>query len=116
MDFPDLTNLTFTGFSTLLVLVAALDVGLSSVVALARGVWTADVALTYLRTHVLLRIFPIFALAALGQGIPAFDLPAFPVFDLAAKASLALYGLETVASLRDSFTGSASLLNGRPPE
>lgn len=116
MDFPDLTNLTFTGFTTLLVLVAALDVGLSSVVAIARGVWMADVALTYLRSHVLLRIFPVFALAALGQGIAPLELPAFPVFDLAAKASLVIYGIETVASLRDSFTGTAQLLNSRPPE
>jgi hypothetical protein len=52
------------------------------------------------------RVTPILLLAALGNGVPAFDIPAIPPAFALSVAGLAAYVLETIASLRDSFRRS----------
>lgn len=103
IEIPDLTGLSLVSFFGLLLLVAAIDTGTAIVVALIRNTFSSAAVLEYLRTHVLLRIFPIFALAIVGHGIPALGVPAISVAWLAAAASLVGYIVETVGSLRDTF-------------
>lgn len=111
-DLPDLTNLTLRGLISLLVILAATDVAINSVLAIIRSTFSIAAGLDYLRTHVLLRVFPIAALALVGHGIAALDVPAILAASLAAQASLALYAIETLASLRDGFTGDSTAPTG----
>lgn len=101
----DFTSLSLGSLLTLLVVIAATDVGLNVVLALARGDFRPLYALEYIRTHVLLRIFPIGALLALGNGSTALGLPHIDAFTLAGLASLGLYVVETYASLRRALAG-----------
>ena len=101
----DLTNLTIRQVIALALTLAAVDFLGSVALAVKRGTFAFDLVLTVLRTHVLAKVFPIIALAVLGHGIPALDVPALAPAALAATAALALYALETTASLRDSWGG-----------
>lgn len=108
MDIPDLTTLSLASFLGLLLLVAAIDVATAIVLAVAHGTFSADVVMGYIRTHVLMRIFPIFGLALLGHGITKLGIPAIAPAWAAAIASFLGYIVETVGSLRDSFSTNAT--------
>ena len=105
MEIPDLTNLPVTSIVALALIVAALDVLISSALAVIKNAFDVALMMTYLRTHVLARVFPILALALVGHGVDQLGVPAIPAASLAAGASLALYAIETLGSLRDSFKG-----------
>lgn len=106
MDNIDLNNITLLQLFGLLAITAAVDVGTAIALALIRGQFSGGVIAVWLQSHVLLRVFPIFALAVIGHGIPAFDIPAIgPAFALA-LAGLTAYIVETIASLQDSFKDS----------
>lgn len=103
MSIPDLTNLSLSSFLGLLLLVAAFDVVTAYVVSAAKGTFSLGAVAIYLQSHVLLRVFPIFATAVLGHGIPQLGIPAIPAASLAAVAFATTYILETVASIRGTF-------------
>ena len=106
IDIPDLTSLSLVSFFAFLLLVAAIDTGTAIVLALVRGTFSTAYVMTYLRTHVLLRVFPIFGLALVGHGIAQLSIPAVAAAWAAAGASLVGYIVETIGSLRDSFATS----------
>jgi hypothetical protein len=109
IDPNDFTGLTIVGLTSLTILLAALDTAGSVVAAIIGKRFDSALLLEYLRSHVLLRVFPILALAVLGHGVEQLGVPAVPAADLAAKLSLAAYAIETFASLRGSFTGTQVL-------
>lgn len=103
----DLTALTITQVFTLTAVVAVLDVLSAMALAVVQGKFSLGAVAVWLQSHVLKRVFPILALAVIGHGIPAADVPAIgPAFALA-LAGLTAYVLETVASIRDSFADAS---------
>lgn len=103
MELPDLTNLTLTQVIGLTVLVTAIDVIAGVALAIVHGKFSLAFIAIWLQSHVVPRVTPILLLAALGNGIPAFDIPAIPPAFALSVAGLAAYILETIASVRDSF-------------
>lgn len=99
MDLPDLTSLTVVQLWTYLIAIAAVDVVFNVVLAILGGTFSSAYLLEYLRSHVVLRVFVIGALGAVGHGLPALGFPEIPAATLAATGSLALYVVETVGSL-----------------
>lgn len=106
MDIPDFANLPIQSVLALALAIAALDVVTSVIAALIRGTFDSHLLLEYVRTHVLLRAFPILALAVIGHGAESIGIPAIPAAGLAATASLGLYVIETLGSLNDLRSGS----------
>ena len=103
----DLSNLTLTQAALVLVIVTALDVGAAYVLSITQGKFDLGAVAIWVQSHTIKRVFPIFALAVLGHGIPQLGLdPVGPFWGMALVA-LAAYALETIASIRASF-GDAS--------
>lgn len=114
MELPDLTNLSLVQIVSTLVFFAAIDTVFAYIVALSTGpfpgTFNAAYALDFLRTHVLKIGVPILGLAIVGNGISIGGselVPAVPACTLLATASLGLYILATVASLRDTWSDKA---------
>lgn len=107
MDLPDFANLPLEGLVATLLFFAALDTIVAYAVALTNGNFTSAYALDYLRTHVLKVGTPILGLAIVGHGVPAVGIPSIPPAGAAAAASLAVYALTTIVSIKDSFTDKA---------
>ena len=103
----DLSNLTLAQAAVVLVIVTALEVASAYLLAVVHGNFDLGVVAVWLQSHTIRRVFPIFALAVVGSGIPQLGVPAIAPAYALALAALAAYVLETVASLRDSF-GDAS--------
>ena len=102
MDF-NLDSLTVSQVFGLLALVTLIDVAGSILLAITRGVFSLSYLAVWLQSHVLRRVFPIFALAVIGHGIGDGNIvPAIPFAFGMALAGLAAYALETINSLRDS--------------
>jgi hypothetical protein len=112
MTLPDLSALTLKGQLSLLVIFMIVDVLINIVLAIIRGDFALAAVLTYLRTHVLLRVFPILMLILIGHGLPVLEVPPIEVATAAGIASLGLYALETLGSLRDGFQETAA---AKPP-
>ncbi len=107
MTLPDFTNLPLPELVATLLFFAALDTVVAYAVAVFNGNFTSAYALDYLRTHVLKVGVPILGLAVVGHGIPALGVPAIPPAGAAAAASLAVYALTTIVSIKDSFADKA---------
>ena len=101
----DLTALTLWQVFGLLTLVAMLDLGGSVALSIVRGTFSLGAVAIWVQSHVLRRVFPIFGLAVLGNGIPALDIPELDIAFGLSIVALTAYVLETIASLRDSFGG-----------
>ncbi len=108
MDIPDLTSLTLAGFFGLLVLVMFFDVATASVIAIINGTFKTEFILAYLQSHVLKRVYLIFSLEVIGHGISFIGIPAIGAAADAAVASLALYVVETLGSLKNNLTDGSS--------
>lgn len=104
----DLSALTLAQVFGLLALVAAIDVLGSIALAIVGGKFDLGAVAIWIQSHVLRRVFPIFGLAMVGNGIPQLDIPSIPFAAGLAIAALAAYVLETIASLRDSFAGDTA--------
>lgn len=102
MTLPDLTNLTLTQVFGLLGIIAAFDVATAIVASIVQGKFSLGAVAIWLQSHTLKRAFPIFALAVIGHGIPALDVPPIGPAYLVALAGLGAYILETVASIKAS--------------
>lgn len=107
MTLPDFTNLPLLGVISTFLFFAALDTVVAYVVAISAGNFTPAYALDFLRTHILKVGTPILGLAIVGHGIPELSIPAIPPAGAAAAASLAVYALTTIVSIKDSFTDKA---------
>ena len=112
----DLTALTLWQVFGLLTLVAFLDVAGSMALAVVKGTFSLGAVAIWIQSHVLKRVFPIFALAVLGKGIPTFDVPPIEIAFGLALTALAAYVLETIASLRDSFGGDTEAPRDTSPQ
>ena len=99
----DLNALTLQQASVVLIIVTALDVAAAYVLSAIHGNFSLGAVALWLQSHTLRRVFPIFALAVIGHGIPALDIPAIGPFWGLALAGLATYALETVKSIQESF-------------
>lgn len=104
----DLSNLTIQQVVGLTILTTAIDVLGGILLAIVHGTFSLSYVAVWLQSHVVPRVFPILALAAIGNGVPAFGVPAIPFAYALALAGLAAYVLETIASLRDSFRDTAA--------
>ena len=109
MSDIDLTAITLQQLIGLTVLVTVLDVAGGIALAVVHGTFSLNYVAVWLQSHVLPRVFPIVALGLIGHGFPADGsiVPAIPFAFGLAIAGLTAYVLETIASLRDSFTGKA---------
>lgn len=107
MEIPDLTNLPLTAIVATLLFFAAIDVVVAYGVALMNGNFQAAYALDFLRTHVLKVGAPVILLALIGRGVPEIGVPAIPPANLAATASLGIYILTVLASVKDSWSDKA---------
>lgn len=107
MTIPDFTNLPLQTLVATFLFFAALDTVVAYVVAAVNGNFTPAYALDYLRTHILKIGTPILGLAVVGHGIPTFGIPAIAPAGAAAAASLAVYALTTIVSIKDSFDDGA---------
>ena len=110
----DLSNITLAQGAFFLVIVTALDVAAAMLLAAARGEFSLAYVAVWLQSHTLKRVFPIFALATLGHGVPQLDIPAIPAFWGMAVAGLVAYILETVKSIQDSFGGDNTPADADP--
>jgi hypothetical protein len=101
----DLSALTLTQAFATLAVVAAFDVLGSIALSIIQGKFSLGAVATWIQSHVLKRVFPIFAMAvsvmASRRTAPS-TCPAIEPAWLVAIAALAAYVLETVASIRDS--------------
>lgn len=104
----DLTGLTLLGFVSLTVLVAVADTVGSVIAAIGKGTFNLAYISTWVTSHLMVRVLPIAALGWLGHGVPALDVPRIDPVWYAALLALLTYFLETVASLKDSFTSRGS--------
>lgn len=103
----DLTALALPQFLGLLLLVAGIDTAFSVVLAIANGNFDGEYLLDFLRTHILAKVAPIFALALIGSGVPALGIPAIPPAWGFALISGGLYVANTVASIKGSLDDKA---------
>lgn len=105
----DLSAITLQQLIGLTVLVTAIDVLGGIALAIVHGTFSLAYVAVWLQSHVLPRVFPIVALAFIGHGFPEDGsiVPAIPFAFGLAIAGLTAYVLETIASLRDSFTAKA---------
>lgn len=102
MTLPDLTNLTLVQVFALLAIIATFDVATAIVAAIVQGKFSLGAVAIWIQSHTLKRAFPIFALAVIGHGIPALEVPPIGPAYLVALAALGAYVLETIASIRAS--------------
>jgi hypothetical protein len=107
MTLPDFSNLPLLGVISTFLFFAALDTIVAYVVAFTNGNFTSAYALDYLRTHIIKIGTPILGLAIVGHGVEALSIPAIPPAGAAAAASLAVYALTTIVSIKDSFADKA---------
>lgn len=102
MELPDFLNLALPQFLGFLLLITAFDVVAAVFIAFTKGPFSTDYLMTYIRTHVVQRVFPIFALEVIGKGIPALGIPAIGAAADFAAVSLGLYVVETIGSIKGS--------------
>jgi hypothetical protein len=107
MTLPDLTNLTLAQLIATLLFFATIDTVFAYIVAAANGNFQAAYALDFLRTHVLKAGVPIALLAIIGTGVPQAGIPAVPPAFAFAVASLGIYALTVIASVRDTWADKA---------
>jgi hypothetical protein len=103
----DFSNLTVAQFAFYLLIVTALDVGGSTVLAVIHGKFSLAYVAVWIQSHVLRRVFPIIGLAILGHGVSQIGVDQIPAVWTAALVALAAYFLETVKSLMESFQDTA---------
>jgi hypothetical protein len=99
----DLSALTLTQVFGLLTLVAIVDVAAAIALSVVHGNFSGGAVAIWVQSHVLRRIFPIFALAVIGHGVPQLDIPQIPPAFGLALAGLTAYVIETVVSISKSF-------------
>lgn len=107
MELPDFTNLPLLGVISTFLFFATLDTIVAVVVSTVNDNFQSAYVLDYLRTHILKIGTPILGLAIVGHGIPALSIPAIPPAGAAAAASLAVYALTTIVSIKESFADKA---------
>ena len=112
---PDYLNLALPTFLGLLLLITAFDVVTATVAAIAKSTFSTDYLMTYLRSHVLQRVFVIFAMEVIGKGIPSLGIPAIGAAADFAAVSLGLYVVETIGSIKSTIDGSTAPA-GPPPK
>lgn len=98
----DLSALTLQQVFGLLALTTLLDVGAAIVLSVVHGNFSLAAVALWIQSHTIKRVFPIFALAVLGHGIPQLDVPSIEAAFGMALVGLAAYVLETIASIRES--------------
>ena len=103
----DLSAITLQQLIGLTVLITILDVLGGVALSAVHGTFSLAYVAVWLQSHVIPRVFPIIALAIIGHGVPALDVPPIPFAFGLAIAGLTAYVLETIASLRDSFRDTA---------
>lgn len=110
----DLTNLTITQVITLAVVLAVIDTLAAIVLAITRSQFELGFIGIWITSHVVKRIFPIFVLALLGNGVPAAGLVPIPILFGLAVTALAAYLGETVASVISNFAVNDSPADNDP--
>lgn len=108
MAIPDFTNLDITAVVATLLLFAAIDTGVSILVAIAAKNFNGEYVVNFLTSHILKVAVPILGLAVVGHGVAALGIPAIPAASLAATAALAAYAVATLASLQGSFADKSA--------
>jgi hypothetical protein len=111
----DLSALTLVQVFGLLAVVTVIDVVGAMVLALIHRTFDLAYVAVWIESHTLKRAFPIFSLAVLGNGIAQLGIPPIGPAYAMALAALAAYVLETVASLRDSFSDTPALPTDTSP-
>lgn len=97
----DLGNLTFGQFFAALLIVALIDWAFAVASAVANGSFTLALIADVIRSHVLMRVFPIAATAFIALAVPQAQ-SAHDVIWLAAVGMLALYMAQTLGSIAAS--------------
>lgn len=109
IEIPVLSDLTLTGVVTLTLLITLVDVAGAYLLAVSQGKFDLGYVANWLTSHSLKRIFPIYALAALGAGIEVAGIPAIPPLFIAATVGVAGYLGETVKSVLVNFADARAV-------
>ena len=96
----DLTTLSAVQVLIVALVLAVVDTGYAIVSAFANRTFSLGKVADFLTTHVLQRIFPIFALVAISASVTG---PASTGLFALALAGLTAYLLETVGSISQTF-------------
>ena len=110
----ELPHLELTQLLIFTLIVTAVDVIGAYVLAATQGKFDLSYVAGWVQTHTVKRIFPIAALAILGNGIAAANLPRIDVVYLGAEAALLVYLLETVQSVRVNFQDASAVKDETP--
>lgn len=102
MEF-DLSHLTIIQVMTLTAIITLIDVVGAMILAATKGEFSLAYVGQWLTSHTVKRVFPIFALAWLGHGVPQIDIPAIPALFGMGVAGLAGYLGETIKSVITNF-------------
>ena len=98
-DLPELVNLTLKATLSLLFILGALDTVYAIILAVIRQEFSATYVINFLWSHIGRIWFPIFALAVIGHGVPALDVPPIGAAGLAANLSIVAYAVFVLKSL-----------------
>lgn len=107
-DLPELINLSLKATFGLLFILGLIDIVYAVGQAIRQKVFDAGYLTAWLLDHVMLVWFPIFALAIIGHGVPAFDVPAIKAANLAAQLGLVAYAGVVIKSLVINTKSSAA--------
>lgn len=114
IDLGPLSDLTPLGVLSLTVIVTVVDVVVAYVLAATQGKFDLGYVAAWLMSHSVKRVLPIYAMLALGVGIPAVDIPAIPaLFGLAVAGVIAYLG-ETVKSIAVNFADARAVRDESP--
>jgi hypothetical protein len=103
----DLTQITLGQFIIVLGSVAIVDVGVGILAAITAGTFSPAHVADFIKTHVLYRVFPIASLAFLSLSVPEVS-EGTSMLWIMACGSLAAYLVETVGSVRESFSAATN--------
>ena len=113
-EIPILSDLTLTGIVVLTVLITFVDVVGAYLLAASQGKFDLGYVAQWLTSHSVKRIFPIYALALLGVGIPEAGLPEIPALFIASTVGVATYLGETVKSIIVNFGDARAVRDDSP--
>lgn len=113
-EIPVLSDLTLTGVVVLTIVITLVDVFGAYLLAVSQGKFDLAYVANWLTSHSIKRVFPIYALAALGVGFPAAGLPEIPALFIASTVGVAAYLGETVKSILVNF-GDARAVRDESP-
>ncbi len=107
-------NFTIVQVFTVSAVIAAIDVLGTIALSIVHSDFNLGSIAVWLQSHTLKRVFPILALAVIGNGVPQLGVPAIGPAFVMAIAGLVAYAGETIKSISVSFNDTTPPTNTDP--